>query len=127
MKKRKKHIAAELQGREMTDEQRMVVDVFTGKKDNQVIEVTDKSGKERRVVMRQGNEQDAGTKHSIFRHYGTNSNDFTADEILLVPEILRTGERNQDAGKVSYEIVRDGITYTVTTEVYGTKEQFTNF
>ena len=37
-------------------------------------------------------------------------------------------ERKQEGGKVAYEIVRDGITYTVTTEQSKSGlERFTNF
>ena len=128
VEKRKARIASELKGRELTAEQQLVVDVFTGVKDNQPLEVTDKSGKTRRVVMRQGNERGAGTKHSIFGHYGTTSNGYKADELLLIPDIIRNGDRNQKGGRVAYEIIRDGITYTVTTEQSKSGlERFTNF
>ena len=104
------------------------MDVFTGSKDNQPLTITDKDGKERRIVMRQGNEHGAGTKHSIFGHYGTSSNQYKAEEILFIPDIIKNGERKQKGGKVAYEIVRDGVTYTVTTEQSKSGlERFTNF
>ncbi|MBR1387289.1 MAG: hypothetical protein IJ553_02635 [Alloprevotella sp.] len=128
VERRKAQIAAELQGRELTAEQQAVVDVFTGSKDNQPLTITDKDGKERRIVMRQGNEHGAGTKHSIFGHYGTSSNQYKAEEILFIPDIIKNGERKQKGGKVAYEIVRDGVTYTVTTEQSKSGlERFTNF
>ena len=127
VEKRKARIASELQGRELTDEQQAVVDVFTGKKDNQPLEITDKNGNVRRIVLRQGNEQGAGTKHSIFKHYNAPSNGYNSEEVLLIPDIIKNGERKQDGRKIAYEIERDGITFTITAEVYGSKEQFTNF
>ena len=93
VERRKARIAAELRGRELSPEQQAVVDVFTGAKENLPLVVTDKDGKERRVVMRQGNERGAGTKHSIFGHYGTTEGVITADDILLVPDVLSKGER----------------------------------
>lgn len=78
--------------------------------------------------MRQGNENKAGAKHSVFRHYGTTSNSYTADEILLIPQIIEQGERKQEGKKVFYKLELDGVTYSVTTEINNRGvEAFTNF
>lgn len=128
VEKRKQEIAAKLEGKEMSDEQRTVVNVFTGRNNNLTLNITDKSGKSRSIVMRQGNELNAGTKHSIYRHYGTSSNGYTAEEIMLIPDIIRNGERHQDSSKgISYSYEKEGTKYTVTTEIRGKGEQFTNF
>lgn len=128
VERRKKEIAETLQGKELDQKQRAVVDVFTGESDNESFIVTDKAGKERNIKMRQGNELKAGTKHSIYRHYGTTSNGYNADELLFIPEVIEKGDRKQDSGKgVSYTLKKGEITYTVTTEISGKGEQFTNF
>lgn len=128
VEKRKADIAEKLKDTELSKEQQAVVDVFTGKKNNATISITEQGGQVRNVVMRQGNEQGAGTKHSIYRHYDTASNGYTADEILLIPDIIKNGKRKQDEGKgVSYSHEIDGVKYTVTTEIKGKAEQFTNF
>ena len=85
--KRMAEIGRLLEGRDMTDEQRKVADVFSGKSDNQTIEVERNDGK-RRIVMRQGNEQGAGAKHSVFGHYGTTRGVITAEDVLRIPDII---------------------------------------
>ncbi len=85
--KRMAEIGQLLEGRDMTDEQRKVADVFSGKSDNQTIEVERNDGK-RRIVMRQGNEQGAGAKHSVFGHYGTTRGVITAEDVLRIPDII---------------------------------------
>ena len=132
VEKRKARIASEIQGRELTAEQQIVVDVFTGRNDNLPLVVSDKGGVERRVIIRQGSERGAGTKHSIFGHYGTTEGVITADDILLVPEILANGERKPvKRGKTQlYEYtLRDdnGTEYTVLTEVDSRREAFADF
>ena len=126
--RRKADIAEKLKGRELSAEQKAVVDVFTGEKNNAALSVTDKGGQERRVIMRQGNEESAGTKHSIYRHYETSSDNYSAEEILLIPDIIKNGERNQEGKRVSYTLKNNGIEYTVTTEQSEKGlERFTNF
>ena len=100
----------------------------SNKSDNLTFTVSDKDGKERCIIMRQGNDGRAGTKHSIFGHYGTSSNGYTAEEILLIPDVIKNGKRKQDESKsISYSYERDGVKYTVTTEIKGKGELFTNF
>ena len=127
-KKRQQSIAVANKDVELTDEQRKIVDVFSGNTDKASVSLVDKSGKTRNIILRQGNERRAGVKHSVYRHYLTEANGYTADEVPMIPEIIVKGERKQDSGvRVSYRFEKDGITYTVTTEVKGKDELFTNF
>ena len=125
-------VAAHFDGKQLTEEQQTVVDVFGGKADNLTISVKTKDGNERKVVMRQGNEINAGTKHSLFRHYGMNNGAVTADDILLVPEIIENGERvEKKRGKktvIEYKYTdNNGVEYTVITENNKGREEFANF
>ncbi len=133
LEKRKTRIAAELQGWELTAEQRMVVDVFTGVKNNQPLEMTDKNGVRRRIIMRQGNELGGGTKHSIYGHYETTEGVITADDIVRMPDVLAKGERESfKRGKTQlykYTLKDEkGTTYTLLTEVNNRgRESFADF
>ena len=125
-------VAAHFEGKQLTAEQQAVVDVFGGKADNLTISVKTKDGNERRVVMRQGNEMGAGAKHSLFRHFGMNNGAITADDILLIPEILANGEHvEKKRGKktvIEYKYTdNNGVEYTVITENNKGREEFANF
>ena len=120
-------IAEHFADKQLDENQQAVVDVFSGKRDNVAIEVEREDGK-KRVVMRQGREPMAGTKHSLFRHFGTASNYITGEDIAMIPEILAKGERTAYDKKVAYDYVaEDGTRLRVTTEVHGKNERFTNF
>ena len=128
VERRKKKIDSELQGHVLTSVQQDIVDVFTGKRNNVPIDIVDGNGTNRHVVMRQGEENKAGTKHSIFGHYDTSSDGYTSEEILLIPDIIKNGTRRQNGSRVAYELKDNGITYTVTTEQSKQgNEAFTNF
>lgn len=43
-------------------------------------------------------------KHSLFRHYNTNSGAITAEDILRIPKIIAEGERKEEGRKVVYEL-----------------------
>lgn len=129
--KRMAEIGALLKGREMNKSQQAVVDVFSGKKDNVPIDIERADGN-RRVIMRQGNEQGAGTKHSVFGHYGTTRGVISADDILLVPEVLIKGERTEkQRGKSTIVEYRhtdeNGTRFTVLTESKDKGEVFNDF
>lgn len=113
-------------GRGLDANTRAAVDVFSGKADNIAIEVERADGK-RRVIMRQGRESKAGTKHSLYRHFETRSNYITADDIAMIPEIIAKGERAVNGKKVTYDYVaEDGTRLRVTTEIADGREEFTN-
>ena len=127
-RKRQTEIAKTFTDTEISNEQRQVVDVFSGNVDKTSVKLTDKSDKERNIIFRQGNERKAGVRHSVFRHYQTNANGFTSEEVAMIPEIIANGDRKQDKGvRVSYRYEKGGIAYIVTTEVKGKDELFTNF
>ena len=98
------------------------MDVFTGSKDRQSFSETCADGISRKLEMQQGNEGHAGTKHCLFRHYGTNSGVVDVDDLLSIPTIFKQGERNEVNGSVTYTYYRNGIRYRVNTDVKGNKE-----
>ena len=113
--------------KDLDENARAVVDVFSGKRDNVAIEVESQDGK-RRVIMRQGNERKAGTRHSLFRHFGTQSDNFTIDEITFIPEVIAKGQRSAEGKRVAYDYTEtDGTRLRLTTEIASGSEIFTNF
>ena len=119
--KKMKEIADVLSEHELSEQQKTVVDVYSGKTDNLQLEVSRNDGN-RRIVIRQGNDNKAGTKHSVYRHYGTTEGVITAEDILLIPEVLNRGERKsiKRGNTQLYEYVLrnvNGAEYTVLTEI----------
>ena len=115
---RMKEIASHYQGRTLSPTNQAIVDVFSGTADNLPITVKTADGNTRRIIMRQGKEQNAGTKHSIFRHYNTGSGVINADDILLMPDVIANGTRTvKNNGKIEYKYTLNNSTkYTVLTE-----------
>ncbi|MDE6573816.1 MAG: hypothetical protein K2L84_00630, partial [Muribaculaceae bacterium] len=114
-------------GKELDVNQQSVVDVFSGKEDNVAVDVERAEGTAR-VIMRQGTENRAGAKHSLFRHFGTRAAWVTEADIAMIPEIIGKGERSVVGKKISYDYVaEDGSRLRVTTEKHGESEVFTNF
>jgi hypothetical protein len=132
VKKRKADIAEKLKDKELAEEQKAVVSVFTGEDNNVPLTVTDKDGKERRVIMRQGKEQSAGAEHSIYRHYDTSEGYITAEDLLTIPEVIANGERT-DTQRGNTELVKyvltdeNGTKYTVLTEINHSREELADF
>ena len=87
VEKRMADVAQKLEGKELSMEQKAVVDVFSGKSDNQKFSVKREDGKKQTYLLKQGNEEKAGAKHSLYRHYGTNSGVITADDVLKIPQV----------------------------------------
>ena len=128
---RMRQIDKDLVGKSLNSKQQAIVDVFTGKKNNDVIEFKNNDNSHR-IVIRQGNENNAGTKHAIFRHYATTSNSFTSDDVLKISYILEKGkiEKKKRGSTTLYEYTlteKDGTTYTVVTEVDERREVFADF
>ena len=121
VEKRMADVAQKLEGKELSMEQKAVVDVFSGKSDNQKFSVEREDGKKQTYLLKQGNEEKAGAKHSLYRHYGTNTGVITADDVLKIPQVLERGERTEKAkgGKkmAVYTMDIDGAKYTVLTRV----------
>ena len=78
-------------------------------------------GKKQTYLLKQGNEEKAGAKHSLYRHYGTNTGVITADDVLKIPQVLERGERIEKAkgGKkmAVYTMDVDGAKFTVYTRI----------
>ena len=126
--KRKADIAVKLQGKDISPTQLKVVNAFTTDVNNIAIDVVDANGKQRNITLKQGQDNRAGVKHSVLKHYETASNSYSAEDILLIPQIIEQGERKQDGKKVSYKLGINGVTYSVTTEINNRgAEVFTNF
>lgn len=130
--KRMADIEQHFSNSELTDEQRAIVDVFSGEQDNLPIEVQLADGTTRRVLLRQGNENKAGTKHVLFRHYETQSSPIEADDILLIPNIIANGKRTEkkDGNKnlVEYKYTdSNGIIYLFITEYVDRAEKFVTY
>ena len=129
--KKMANIGEALEGRELTEQQQKVVDVFRGKSDNTPIEVERADGKVR-VIMRQGNDEKAGTKHSLYGHYGTNKGVITDEDILIIPDVLARGDRTPKmrGNTQLYEYTlngENGTRYTVLTEKKHSREEFADF
>lgn len=128
-KKRMKNVASQFEGRELDKAQQVVADVYSGKDNNRDFSFTS-GGSERIMVMRQGNDEHAGTKHSLYRHFGVNKNYITVDDILSLPKMLNVSTRKPSKkGTIEYSYTdkESGVTYTVVTKPVGNKEHFQNF
>lgn len=128
-KKRMKNVASQFEGRELDKAQQVVADVYSGKENNKDFSFTS-GGSERIMVMRQGNDEHAGTKHSLYRHFGVNKNYITVDDILSLPKMLNVSTRKpskKETIEYSYTDKESGVTYTVVTKPVGNKEHFQNF
>ena len=125
-------VASHFDGKELSAEQRSVVDVFGGKADNLTISVKTKDGNERKVVMRQGNETGAGAKHSLYRHYGTGVGVITSNDIISIPDVVANGVRTEkqrgNTRLAEYKLTdANGNEFTVLTEIKKGKENFNDF
>ncbi|MDD5784534.1 MAG: hypothetical protein PUD52_06290, partial [Prevotella sp.] len=92
-------------GRELDGNAQTVVDVFSGKSNNETI-TAERDGKAHKVVIRQGTENKAGTKHSLLRHYGTGVGTVTADDLLLIPEVVERGEMEEKGRRRVYRLLK---------------------
>lgn len=128
-KKRMKNIASQFEGRKLDEAQQAVADVYSGKDNNRDFSFTS-DGSERTMVMRQGNDDHAGTKHSVYRHFAVSKNYITIDDILSLPKMLNDSTRKPSKkGTIEYSYTDkdSGVTYTVVTKPVGNKEHFQNF
>lgn len=127
--KRMDKIGKELEGRDLTQEQQAVVGVYSGKADNLYFSVR-RGDKNKEILMRQGNDFHAGTKHSVYGHYDTNKGVITADDILLIPIVIAKGERKISAnGKIEYKYnnPQNNVSYKVITQSEKGHEVFNDF
>lgn len=114
---------------ELSDEERTVVDVFSGKSDRQTVTFADKDGNKHKMQFVQGHELKAGSKHSIYRHFGEKEGWYNMDEIKNVCKALELGNRIEKNGKIEYTYTdkNNGVEYTVAAKKDGEKEKFVSF
>lgn len=129
--KRMAEIGEHYEDRALTDEERPIVDVFCGRNDNLKISI-ERDGKSLVLMMRQGSENGAGTKHCLYRHYGTGVGYLTADDILKIPYIMANGfakEKLRGKSRLVEYTYKDehGCEYTLLTEKKKGFEIFNDF
>lgn len=125
---KKQAIANDLDGKDMSSEQSSIASVFTGATNRQRIEINRNDGIDVSLVVRQGTEIKAGSKHAIFRHFDPTVDDhFISDDILLIPDIIKNGERKVEGKRITYTATIDGIEYTVATNKNKGTEDFVTF
>ena len=123
---RRNAIAQYFSGKQLSTIEQSIVNAFAHGVKNESINVT-RNGVNKRINLKQGREQNAGVSHSIFKHYDTSSNNYTAAELLLIPDVIQNGTETKNGNKISYSYSSNGITYTVTTEIHDRTENFSNF
>lgn len=126
VKKRMSEIGFYYSNKQLTLEERAVADVFGGKKDRVSFNLNSDKG-QTTIEMQQGNENHAGAKHSVYRHYNTAAGHYTINELTLIPDIIKTGNRVEESRNVVYTKTIDGVRYKVVTEVKSGKEVFQDF
>ncbi len=125
--KRMAEIGKHFEDKELNEEQRAIVDVFSGVKNRATVIFTN-GGREHRMEFAQGREQKAGTKHAIFRHYENGESAFNAEDIRNIYATLERGGRNQEGNKIVYTYTHsNGAEYTVIAEKDKGKENFVTF
>ena len=129
--KRMAEIGEHYEDRALTDEERPIVDVFCGRNDNLKVSI-ERDGKSLVLMMRQGSENGAGTKHCLYRHYGTGVGYLTADDILKIPYIMANGfakEKLRGKSRLVEYTYKDeqGCEYTLLTEKKKGFEIFNDF
>ena len=129
--KRMAEIGEHYEDKALTDEERPIVDVFCGRNDNLKVSI-ERDGKSLVLMMRQGSENGAGTKHCLYRHYGTGVGYLTADDILKIPYIMANGfakEKLRGKSRLVEYTYKDeqGCEYTLLTEKKKGFEIFNDF
>lgn len=131
VEKRMAKIGDHFKDYDLTGELRQIVNVFSGRNNNQKVHI-ERDGKSLALMMRQGSENGAGTKHSLYRHFETGVGYITADDILKIPTVMANGGvNNKLRGKsrlVEYTYKdKTGCTYTLLTEKKKGVEIFNDF
>lgn len=120
-------IATQFADKQLTDQQSVIASVYTGEKDNQTATFKREDGSAVRMKFQQGEDTKAGTKHSLFAHYGTTKGVISADDILRIPDVIEKGNRKQKGKNVEYTLKDGKTTYTVYAKVKGGIEVFQDF
>ena len=129
--KRMAEIGEHYEDRALTDEERPIVDVFCGRNDNLKVSI-ERDGKSLVLIMRQGSENGAGTKHCLYRHYGTGVGYRTADDVQKIPFVMANGtikEKLRGKSRLVEYTYKDkhGCVYTLLTEKKKGFEIFNDF
>lgn len=127
--KKMEQVGRELEGRELSAEQQVVADVFSGKADNLPLTVERTNGK-KTIYLRMGNDAHGGAKHSLFAHYGTTKGVIAVDDILRIPEVVAKGERKprgDNSYQYKYHDTETKTTYTIVTNHRNGREEFADF
>ncbi len=127
--KRMGEIGEYFKDKDLTPEQRAIVDVFSGAKNSATVTFKNKDGKERTLHIRSGNENKGGVKHAIFRHYNSSESHFDAEDITKINTILEQGQRTEtENGEFEYRYVdENGVEYIVATQMDKRQEVFITF
>lgn len=120
-------VATQFADKQLTDQQSVIASVYTGEKDNQTATFKREDGSVVRMKFQQGEDTKAGTKHSLFAHYGTTKGVISADDILRIPDVIEKGNRKQKGKNVEYTLKDGKTTYTVYAKVKGGIEVFQDF
>lgn len=120
-------VATQFADKQLTDQQSVIASVYTGEKDNQTATFKREDGSAVRMKFQQGEDTKAGTKHSLFAHYGTTKGVISADDILRIPDAIEKGNRKQKGKNVEYTLKDGKTTYTVYAKVKGGIEVFQDF
>lgn len=129
VKNRMEEVFESFKDKRLTDNVRTIVDVFSGKLDKETISFKNTDGNEYKMIFIQGNENMAGTKHSLYRHFRTKDGWFDVEDIQKVEKILRLGKRMEDGKKVTYffKSQGNGVRYAIIARKEGGKERFISF
>ena len=115
------------EGKTLDATQQTIVDTYSGATNNKKVVIKDKSGVDRYIIMRQGNDQNFGTKHSLYRHFETTVGVISEDDILLIPQVVAQGVRTAKKNVIKYELKIDKTTYTLLLDKKGQNEIFHDF
>ena len=120
-------IGKHFEGKTLDATQQTIVDTYSGATNNKKVVIKDKSGVDRHIIMRQGNDQNFGTKHSLYRHFETTVGVISEDDILLIPQVVAQGVRTAKKNVIKYELKIDKTTYTLLLDKKGQNEIFHDF
>ena len=127
-RKRQQKIGDYLNEYDLDENQKKIVDAFSGKADGDIVTLKDSKGKDRHVVLIQGNDNGVGIKHSVFKHFGTRRGVYVAEDILKIPQVVEIGERKQNGNRISYSAyISDKKLTLITEKTSECKEEFVNY
>lgn len=120
----KKEAIKELASRlDLSDNEQTIIDVFTGEKNHQILTL---HRIEQSIIFEiaEGNELKGGTKHALYRHFGTGQGVIDIVDILSIPDIIKHGDRNVEEKNIVYSLKKGNKDLTVITQSRGKKEVF---